>query len=111
MKRLGIIVLGNQSLAVEYDDLTLEAPSDAAVPVPEGGKPAGFAEAMKKASELAADSGAALRNIITAIAQATSEALGASDPNEWSVEINVGFVGKLSPIPTIVSGETNASIK
>ncbi len=33
------------------------------------------------------------------------------EPDEWSVEINIGMKGKATIIPVLVSGEGNGSIK
>ena len=47
-----------------------------------------------------------LKNIATSVKDAFKE----NQPNEFSVEVNFGFVGK-GAIPLIVSGETKGSIK
>jgi hypothetical protein len=35
----------------------------------------------------------------------------AANPDEWSVEMNIGFKGKATPIPYIASGELDGGIK
>lgn len=112
MKKLEIVAIGGHQLTVEFEDESaLDKQLERTLPVPEGGKPAGFTEALRKAGELTEDAGTALKAMITAVAQTTSDALLATDADEWSVELNIGFGGKVSPIPTIVSGEATASIK
>jgi hypothetical protein len=37
--------------------------------------------------------------------------LKAANPDEWSVEMNIGFKGKATPIPYIASGELDGGIK
>lgn len=53
----------------------------------------------------------ALRQSISAVATEVSEAFVEAAPTEWAVEINIGFKGKVNPIPVIVSGGAEASLK
>jgi hypothetical protein len=51
-----------------------------------------------------------LKDDLKSIADSIQDAFKESRPNEFSVEVNFGFVGK-GAIPLIVSAKTNASIK
>ncbi len=45
------------------------------------------------------------------MAQTVQEGLREYQPDEWTLEINMGFKGKASPIPVILSGEAQGGIK
>jgi Trypsin-co-occurring domain 1 len=74
------------------------------IPVPEGAERTG-------AKEYVFDTLSSLRTSISALVNTTSEAFAETLPAEWSMEINIGFKGKSNPIPVILSGEANASLK
>jgi hypothetical protein len=48
--------------------------------------------------------------MLSAITSSIRQALEKSKPNEWSVELLVGFKGEAG-IPCLTKGEANASIK
>ncbi|MDD1517934.1 MULTISPECIES: CU044_2847 family protein [Bradyrhizobium] len=48
-----------------------------------------------------------LRDVIAKIHSALTD----SAPSSWKLELNVGFKGKTSPIPVLLSGEANATLK
>ncbi len=52
-----------------------------------------------------------LRSTIDALAADVAEAFKAAAPSEWSLEFNIGFKGKVSPIPVLVSGEGSTTLK
>ena len=85
---------GDVPTTVETDQLQL----------PEGAEPTGVREAI-------ADTMTNLRASIASMAAAASAALVDSAPTEWSVEFNIRFKGKTSPIPVILSGEAKSSLK
>jgi len=53
----------------------------------------------------------ALQQNIKTLAQTVHKSFEANQPEEWSLEINIGFKGKISPIPVILSGEASSAIK
>lgn len=53
----------------------------------------------------------ALKGMLGGVFDSVHEAIRERSPDEWSVELNIGFKGKVDAIPVIVSGESNASIK
>lgn len=55
--------------------------------------------------------GKLLKETISNTAESVYDSLKDLNPDEWSVEINVGFKGKATIIPILVSGEGNGSIK
>ena len=54
---------------------------------------------------------ASLKDSINALTSDVAGALEKAAPAEWSLEFSIGFKGKASPIPVLVSGEGNASLK
>lgn len=72
--------------------------------LPEGAELTGF-------KDRAVDTLKSLRANIIAVASEVNAAFAASAPEEWSVEVNIGFKGKVNPVPVIVSGEAEASLK
>jgi hypothetical protein len=48
-----------------------------------------------------------IRNMVESV----HASLKAANPDEWSVEMNIGFKGKATPIPYIASGELDGGIK
>lgn len=61
-------------------------------------------------SDIAVDAGKELSLMIESVTRTVSGALDAVAPDEWSIELNVGFKGEAG-IPFITKGETNASVK
>lgn len=82
----------------------VETPSGSKIALPEGAEPTG-------AKEFVIDTMDSLRASISAMAATAATAFAESAPAEWSVEFNIGFKGKASPIPVILSGEGSASVK
>ena len=72
--------------------------------LPEGAEPIGVMDDMKIGMELLKDD---LKNIVATVKDAFIE----NQPNEFSVEMNFGFVGKGSVIPLLVSTEAKGGIK
>ena len=71
--------------------------------MPEGAEPIGIIDNVKVSMEFLKDD---LKSITTIVKDSFKE----SQPDEFSVEVNFGFVGK-GAIPFIVSAQSNASIK
>ena len=53
----------------------------------------------------------ALKNNIDSMVQTVHESLQAHQPSEWSLELNIGFKGKTSVIPVLLSGEGHGVMK
>jgi hypothetical protein len=56
------------------------------------------------------DVGADLRNLLGAITRPVKAALEEAQPDEWSVELSLGFKGEAG-VPCLTKGEANASVK
>jgi len=56
------------------------------------------------------DVGQEMRSLLAAVTRPVREALEATQPDSWSVELNLGFKGEAG-IPCITKGEANGSIK
>ena len=110
--KIDVIKLDNgQSVLVEV--LDMELPSDIKnkmnlesnfSDLPEGAEPIGIMDDMKMGMEL-------LKNDLKNIATTVKDAFAENQPDEFSVEMNFGFVGKGSVIPLLVSTEAKGGIK
>lgn len=56
------------------------------------------------------DAGEKVRSTISALAATVQQALTKADPNEWSLEVNIGFEGKAG-IPFVTEGGVNGAVK
>ena len=56
-----------------------------------------------------ADAGTELQQMLAAVTSSISQAMEKSKPNEWSVELSVGFKGAAG-VPCLTNGEANASV-
>lgn len=56
------------------------------------------------------DAGEKVRSTISALAATVQQALIQADPNEWSLEVNIGFEGKAG-IPFVTEGGVNGAVK
>ena len=72
--------------------------------LPEGATPTAVADKMLNAVEK-------LQSTLTGVISIVHQSLKDNAPSEWGVELNIGFKGKTNPIPIILSGEANASLK
>jgi hypothetical protein len=61
--------------------------------------------------EDAIDAMKSLQQNIKTIAETVHASFQAHQPEEWTLELNIGFKGKASPIPVILSGEASGAIK
>lgn len=57
-----------------------------------------------------ADVGDELRRMLRAVVKSAKQSLEDAQPNEWSVELNIGFKGEAG-IPCLTKGEANAAFK
>ena len=72
--------------------------------LPEGAEPTSTVEQLKDTMEL-------VKNTLKSIANIVHEGMQLTKPDQWALEINIGFKGKANPIPVILSGESSAAIK
>lgn len=98
----------NESIWVEYEDVDIKAPLKKGEQdiddMPEGAEPVGFAEDFADAVQL-------IKSNIASMASLVHESLKDNQPEEWGVELNIGFKGRANIIPVILSGETTGGIK
>jgi len=110
--KIDVIKLDNgQNILVEV--LDIELPNDIKNKInlessfsdlPEGAELIGVMDDMKMGMELLKHD---LKNIVTTVKDAFVE----NQPDEFSVELNFGFIGKGSVIPLLVSTEAKGGIK
>jgi hypothetical protein len=62
------------------------------------------------ATEEIINAGEKVRHTISALAATVQEALSKVSPNEWTMEVAIGFKGKAG-IPFITEGEANGAVK
>ena len=62
-------------------------------------------------SEANLEGAATLRSMIDALAVDVASALNKAAPTEWTLEFSIGFKGKSTPIPVLLSGGENAALK
>lgn len=86
----------------DFDKIIDSTETDIALP--KDAEPTGF-------KDFVVDPIQALKSNISAVAKNVQEALVSVNFEEFSIEINIGFKGTTRPIPVIVSGATEASLK
>ena len=74
------------------------------VDLPPCAEPTGMREKVDSAMSL-------FQETITAMATTVRDSLEEVAPAKWTVEMNIGFKGKTSPIPFIATGEMAGGIK
>lgn len=52
-----------------------------------------------------------LKNTLQGIVNTVHDGIKKNQPDEWTLELNIGFKGKVNPIPVLLSGESNAALK
>jgi hypothetical protein len=52
----------------------------------------------------------AVRDTIAALAETVQQGLAALEPDEWKLELNLGFKGKTG-LPFVAEGEANGAVK
>ncbi|HEY0329883.1 MAG TPA: CU044_2847 family protein [Rhodopseudomonas sp.] len=85
---------------ITRDDL----PSYGIEDLPEGAVPTGVADDVE-------DAIGRLNKTIRSVVNVGRDALLEHGPDEWKVEFEIGFAGKTSPIPVLVSSEAKAVLK
>jgi hypothetical protein len=97
------VIIDGVTIWVEVDDETLPAAPGGA-----GARP-GLVERGAVADRVR-DIGADLRGLLGSITRPVREALEQAQPEEWSIELNLGFKGEAG-IPCLTKGEANGSVK
>jgi hypothetical protein len=72
--------------------------------LPAGAEPTGMADKLD-------DAMAMMRSSIGAMARNVNESLADQSPEEWAMEVSIGFKGETQPIPVIVTGSATGSVK
>lgn len=93
------IIIDGTTFWVEVDELDGRA----------GGAAPGMVErgaVMDKVRDVGAD----LRNLIGAVTRPVRQAFDEHPPEEWSVELSIGFKGEMG-VPCLTKGEASAAVK
>lgn len=98
------VIIDGVTLYVEVDDETLPVAPGAA-----GAARGGLVERGAVADRVR-DIGADLRGLLASVTKPVRDALEQSQPEEWTVELNLGFKGEAG-IPCLTKGEANGSVK
>ena len=108
MSKIGSIRLSDGKVIFVEMDEVCDLPSAVTVSsnnrLPIGAQEVSAADKIK-------DSMQVLKDTLGIIADTVNSGIEKSKPNEWTIEVNFGFKGKTSPIPVLVSGESNVGIK
>lgn len=88
---------------IEVTEAELEQPATG-----EQGLPEGFEYSSAKDRIVAA--GDAVRDTIAALAETVHQGISSLKPEEWTLEVNLGFKGKAG-IPFVSEGEANGAVK
>ncbi|MCI5217834.1 MAG: hypothetical protein D3914_01240 [Candidatus Electrothrix sp. LOE2] len=94
-------------LLIEVEDIELPGTvtGNESIPnLPPGAEEIGFNDKVRDITDL-------LRQNLSGIFETVAESVKTKHPDEWGVEVNIGFKGKTNPVPVILSGEANAAIK
>lgn len=94
------------SIYVEVENIAMPIPTST---YDRGDLPPGAEDC--NAVQKAVDTLGSLKGTLSSIFNTVNDSMKENQPDEWGVELNIGFKGTVSPIPVIVSGESNASIK
>ena len=99
-RKIQALKFGDQTIYVEVSEVDQQ-----------GGKPEDAdrfedVDALNKVKE----AGSKVHDTIKALSTTVRSALDSAEPDEWSLEINLGFKGKAG-IPFITEGEANGAVK
>lgn len=72
--------------------------------LPEGAEPTGVAEQLES-------SVTRVKTTIAAAVALGTEAFKQYSPTEWKIEFQIGFTGKVNPVPILVGAEAKAVLK
>jgi hypothetical protein len=76
-----------------------------AMGLPEGAEPTGAGV------DKAIDTLQVLKHTLDSAISIVYEGIKTHQPDEWTLELNIGFKGKAQPIPVILSGESEVAMK
>lgn len=93
---------------VKIDGISLFVEVDEASAGPPPGQP-GLVERGAVADKVR-DIGADLRNLLGAVTRPLRQALDEAEPEEWTLELSLGFKGEAG-VPCLTKGEANAALK
>lgn len=102
----GLKLEDGTTIYVEVEETTLSESliQQNEVDLPEGAE-------LTSAASKALDAMKALKGMLAGVFEMIHEAIQEKSPDEWGIELNIAFKGRIDVIPVIVSGESNASIK
>ena len=109
MSTTKLITIDGVQVYVEVEELDLPVPTAAPAPATRGLNPRRNVEPTGVAEKIG-DVGNQLRAAIKSITGPMHAALQELPPDEWTIELNIGFKGEAG-IPCITKGEANASVK
>lgn len=109
MSTTKLITIDGVQVYVEVEALALPVPTAAPAPATRGVSPHRNVEPTGVAEKIG-DVGNQLRAAIKSITGPMHSALQELPPDEWTIELNIGFKGEAG-IPCITKGEANASVK
>ena len=101
-RKIEALEFGGEIIYIEVSDVKEGTPSKSA-------KPGDGYEYTSAGNELEA-AGARVDSTIRALARTVRKALEDAQPDEWTLEVNIGFKGKAG-IPFITEGEANGAVK
>ncbi len=87
-------------------EIQLSDGSSIFVEMEEADLPEGVKETSGKA-----DAMELLEDTLCVVAETVRDGIREAEPDEWTLELNIGFKGKANPVPVILSGESKAAIK
>ena len=96
-----------QTIYVEVEEAEIQnapVPRNTPSDLPPGAEPTSVMDDLIVGSKL-------LQETIAGTAQSVYDSLKNLQPDEWSVELNIGLKGKATIIPVLVSSEGEGSIK
>lgn len=86
------------------DDINIPKSSSAPNDLPPGAEPTGIVDDAIIGMKL-------FQENISNMAESVYDSLKDLKPDEWTVEMNIGFKGKATPIPFIATGELAGGVK
>lgn len=108
MKSVQTVKMGEEWIYVEVEEIenieALESTGRGRLPKD--------AEPVSRTTEKLKDAAATIEGLIKSAAIAVDKSMRACEPDEWSLEISIGFRGNAGvTMPVLVGGETSGSLK
>ncbi|GAB6044327.1 CU044_2847 family protein [Endothiovibrio diazotrophicus] len=66
---------------------------------------------LTSAADIVIDTMETLKGTLGSVFSTINDSVNENVPDEWGVELNIGFKGKVNPIPVIVGAESNVALK